>query len=61
MKIVTEPVECTADSTTFSSVDELLQNGGLDLNVLTFWNVAISQRAGARLNSRKSCLELEVP
>ena len=58
MKIVTEPVEYTADSTI---VDELLQNGGLDLNVLTFWDDEIRQRAGARVNSRNSCLELRVP
>ena len=62
VKVVTGPAECTADnSTSLSSVDKLFQNGGLDLNVLTFWNVAISQRASARLNSRKSCLEVQVP
>ena len=34
VKVVTGPVECTADnSTSLSSVDKLFQNGGLDLNV----------------------------
>ena len=62
VKVVTGPVEFTADNNMLlSSVDKIFRNGGLVLNVLTLLNDEISQGASARLMSRESCLRITSP